>query len=115
MRRSRGTDARRALPSWDAVRRELRLGDVVVKRFREPAANQEAILAAFEEEGWCEHVFDPLPGGLQPAAAKRRLHDTIKRLNRFHLHSMIRFHGNGRGTGIFWEFNSGGSDGGEPS
>src|SRR5262249_3072626 len=31
-------------PTWDRERRELRVGDVVVKRFKQPAPNQEKIL-----------------------------------------------------------------------
>jgi hypothetical protein len=41
-----------ARPCWDGGRRELRLEGVVVKRFKQPAPNQEKVLAAFEEEGW---------------------------------------------------------------
>jgi hypothetical protein len=75
----------------------------VVKRFREPAPNQVAILRAFEEEGWPARIDDPLFGGLNGAQAKQRLHDAIKRLNASQLHQRIRFHGDGTGTGIWWE------------
>jgi hypothetical protein len=34
--------------------------------------------------------------------AKERLHNTINNLNRGHLNQVMRFHGNGRGTGIRW-------------
>jgi hypothetical protein len=27
-----------------------------------PAGNQELMLSAFQEEGWPEHIHDPLPG-----------------------------------------------------
>jgi hypothetical protein len=37
-------------PCWDGALRELRWGGRLVKRFRVPAMNQEAILAALEEE-----------------------------------------------------------------
>ena len=67
-------------PRWDPDRRELCLDDQVVKRFRVPCPNQEAVLCAFEEEGWPYHVDDPLPP--QPGQnPKRRLSDTIKSLN----------------------------------
>src|SRR5262249_18025344 len=47
-------------PFWDEARRELRFGACVVKRFRQPAPSQEAVLTAFAEEGWPPHIDDPL-------------------------------------------------------
>jgi hypothetical protein len=91
-------------PCWDARRRELRLAQKLLKRFRVPAPNQEAILAAFQEEGWPNCIDDPLPpkGDLSP---QRRLHDTIKALNRKHHQKppLIRFLGNGTGKNVVWE------------
>jgi hypothetical protein len=91
-------------PSWDAKRRELRLSRKLVKRFRVPAPNQEAILSAFQEEGWPNCIDDPLPpkGDLSP---QRRLHDTIKALNRKHRQRppLIHFLGNGTGKNVVWE------------
>jgi hypothetical protein len=90
-------------PQWDAEYRELRVGRRVVKEYRVPCPNQEAILAAFQEEGWPHHIHDPLPplGDIEP---KCRLHDTIKRLNRHHKEWLIRFHGDGTGEGVCWEY-----------
>lgn len=90
-------------PRWDGERHELRWGAKLVKRFREPARNQELILAAFEEEGWPPHIDDPLPSPLS-CDAKRRLHDTIKRLNRRQVNRLIRFRSDGSGSGVIWEF-----------
>ncbi len=90
-------------PVWDAQRHELRVADVIVKRFRWPAANQETVLAAFEEEHWSARIDDPLP----PKAdqdPKRRLHDTIKCLNRRQEQPLMRFKGDGSGEGVLWEF-----------
>ena len=95
-------------PCWDAERRELRVGDVVVKRFRQPAVNQILILTVFEEDGWPARIDDPLPPDLQ-LEAKDRLHDAIKRLNRGQLVPLIRFRGDGTGTGLQWEFADGAS------
>jgi hypothetical protein len=88
-------------PRWDAVRRELSLDGMIVKRFRVPARNQETILSVFEEEGWVEHIQDPLPV-TQDIDAPTRLHDAINRLNRSQINPLLRFHGDGKGTGIFW-------------
>jgi hypothetical protein len=89
-------------PRWDATRRELSLTGLIVKRFRVPARNQETILSVFEEEGWAEHIHDPLPV-THDIDAPTRLHDAINRLNRCQINPLVRFHGDGKGTGVFWE------------
>lgn len=88
-------------PLWNAGRRELSVGRVLVKRFNVPAVNQEIILSCFQEESWPEHIDDPLPpaDGLD---AKRRLHSTIQCLNRNQKAPLLRFHGDGYGRGICW-------------
>lgn len=89
-------------PSWDSERHELRCGTKVVKKFKWRAANQETILATFEEEGWPAHIDDPLPQ--EPAIdPKRRLADAIKSLNRHQKASVVRFCGDGTGQGVLWE------------
>lgn len=91
-------------PRWDAIRRELSWAGRIVKRFRVPALNQETILSVFEEEGWAEHIHDPLPAN-NHIDAPTRLHDAINRLNRCQINPLIRFHGDGKGTGVFWELS----------
>jgi hypothetical protein len=90
-------------PTWDSDRQQLRVGRVIVKEFKVPAANQEAILAAFQEEGWVPRIDDPLAPQLNQDS-KRRLHDTINSLNRNQKHPLLRFLGDGKGEGIRWEF-----------
>lgn len=90
------------LPNWEPHERRLVYRGQVVKRFRMPAVNQETILSAFEEESWPSRIDDPLPQ-LDDIDPKRRLHDTIKCLNRNQHHEMIRFRGDGTGEGITWE------------
>jgi len=90
------------LPRWDQERRTLYVGGYVVKQFREPAPNQEAVLAAFHQEGWTHRIDDPLP----PSAdqdPKYRLHHTIQRLNNHQKNHLIRFRGDGTGQGVYWE------------
>jgi hypothetical protein len=90
-------------PKWDRDRQELKIGSIVIKRFRVPAANQEAILAAFEEEGWPVRIDDPLsPHGEK--SPKRRLQETIKSLNRNQKRPILRFLGDGSGQGVRWEY-----------
>jgi len=93
---------RRLLPTWDPDLQQLRLGDTLVKEFKVPAANQEQVLAVFEEEGWPVHIDDPLPPRLDQDP-KQRLHTTINALNRNQKNQLIRFRGDGRGQGVRWE------------
>jgi hypothetical protein len=90
------------VPLWDRNRRMLCLGDEIVKHFRVPAGNQEVILASFEEEGWPPSIDDPLPPANQ-IDAKRRLRDTISRLNHHQRHPLLHFFGNGNGCGVCWQ------------
>ena len=90
-----------ARPHWNPVTRVLSLGDRIVKQFRVPAHNQEAVLSAFQEEGWPHRIDDPLPyrAGVR---AKYRLHFTIGRLNQSEKDRLIRFFGDGTGEGVCW-------------
>jgi hypothetical protein len=92
-------------PRWDGDRRRLWLGPQLLKEFRQPAPNQTTLLAAFEEDAWSEHVADPLPLGQEEREedARRRLHETIKNLNRGLPSGTIRFRGDGTGRGVVWE------------
>jgi hypothetical protein len=93
-------------PRWDSAKRMLCVNGTVVKRFKWSAANQEAILAAFEEEGWPPRIDDPLSP--QPEQdAKRRLSDTIKCLNRKQANPLLHFRGDGAGEGVVWEWGPG--------
>ncbi len=95
----------RLLPRWDAESRRLWLGERLLKAFRQPAPNQTILLAVFQEQGWVRRIDDPLPRqeGDKEEDAKRRLHDTIKNLNRVLPAGTIRFHGDGTGQGILWD------------
>jgi hypothetical protein len=90
------------VPTWDADRQQLRLGDKLVKEFKLPAPNQELVLAAFEEEGWPVRIDDPLPPHPEQDS-KQRLHSTLNALNRHQKNHLLRFCGDGRGQGIRWE------------
>jgi hypothetical protein len=89
------------LPSWRAGKRELWYGDVLVKRMRRAAPNQQLVLAAFEEEGWPARIDDPLPRDYEHVPAIR-LHNTVNRLNSHMQTAAIRFGGDGTASGICW-------------
>ncbi len=90
-------------PIWEPRKRELYVDGLLVKRFRVPADNQELVLSVFQEENWPSYIDDPLP--MSPEIVpKRRLHNVISRLNSHQCVSVLRFHGNGNGEGIGWQF-----------
>lgn len=93
------------VPSWKSDRSELWFGEVVVKRFRWAAVNQETILATFEEDGWPARIDDPLPYATAQDP-KRRLGDTIKCLNRNQCAPIMRFRGDGTGEGVRWDLQA---------
>jgi hypothetical protein len=96
-------------PTWDGELRELRLGEVIVKRFKQPAGNQELILGAFQEEDWPARIDDPLPPA-KGQDGKRRLHSTISNLNRRQENALIHFHGGGNGKSVCWRLLHAASD-----
>jgi hypothetical protein len=79
-----------------------------------PAANQEIILQAFQEERWPACIDDPLPPHpcIDP---KRRLHDTLNSLNRHQREPFIHFFGNGKGEGVRWQPGPAPGSGGPPA
>jgi hypothetical protein len=91
-----------ATPKWNGEVHELLFRGLVVKKFKAPAKNQEAILAAFEEEGWPSHIDDPIPPDPEKDSPQR-LHDAVKGLNRHQVNRLLCFHGDGRGEGVIWE------------
>jgi hypothetical protein len=88
-------------PGWDSRRRELRLGTVVLKHFRQKAESQELIMSSFQEQRWAFRIDDPLPPK-EEMDRRRRLQMTIANLNRALKH--IRFGGDGTGDGVCWRF-----------
>lgn len=90
------------VPRWDPRRRELWWRSSLVKKFRVPASNQQALLDALEEEGWPARIDDPL-APMTNGQVKARLHDTIKALNRHQVCRLLRFFGDGTGQAVMWE------------
>lgn len=88
-------------PVWNADRRELCMGNVVLRHFRRAAENQMLLLQAFQEAGWPHEIDDPLPGGggVEP---KSRLKETVARLNRALKGMALHFGVSHRGTEAVW-------------
>jgi hypothetical protein len=49
------------VPHYDKSTRTWRLGETIIKVFRQPAPAQETILSAFQEQRWRKRIDDPLP------------------------------------------------------
>lgn len=90
------------IPCWDCDLREIRYAGKLVKQYKLPSPNQEAILMTFEEERWPRRIDDPLPPHPH-CDPKQRLHDTIRSLNRNQKTRLLRFKGDGTGEGVLWE------------
>jgi hypothetical protein len=90
------------VPAYHRDERVFTWGEHVLKRFRQPAVNQELVLISAEELDWPEWFDDPLhrKNGHNP---KTLLHDTIKDLNRRQSEWLIHFKGDGSGRRIGWE------------
>ncbi|MGA2256069.1 MAG: hypothetical protein ABSG53_15590, partial [Thermoguttaceae bacterium] len=108
-------------PQWDANRRELWVGNTLIKRYRLKAPNQERILETFEEEHWPPVINAPLAGvavtcyndddddipppGLDEIDSGKRLRDAVRMLNSHHQNcNIIKFACNGTGEGVLWNF-----------
>jgi hypothetical protein len=104
----RARAGRNVPPRWEAEARRLWLGDRLLKVFRQPAPYQAQLLSAFQDHSWTQsHVDDPLPlgSGETPDDARRRLHETVRNLNRSLPPGTIRFRGDGTGEGVTWEYD----------
>jgi hypothetical protein len=92
-------------PVWYGVsgKRELWVGNYLIKKYTQPAKNQELVLQAFEEQNWPDRIDDPLPG-VAGVNAKRRLRETVEALNDHHkTQGVLRFYMDGTGEGVTWE------------
>lgn len=90
-------------PYWDAKTYDLWLSPTLIKHFRRRAINQMAILDAFQEQDWPARIQDPLPlTDDESIVLKRRLNDTLRNMNRSLGSQLIKFCGDGAGTGILW-------------
>jgi hypothetical protein len=93
----------RLVPRYERADRLFCWGQQVLKHFLQPAANQETVLLAAEEQQWPGWFDDPLP----PAPRKnpkKRLHDTLQDLNRRQRAQLIHFKGDGTGRRVGWEY-----------
>jgi hypothetical protein len=84
----------RSKPRWEKDHRELWYGEILCKKYKRSAPNQEQILDSFQELGWPNRIDDPLPPG--------RLADTIDNMQESLRESPITLERDGTGKGIVW-------------
>ena len=96
-------DGQPILPVWDADLRRLWVVSILVKAFTGPAANQELILTAYQEEDWRRMVDDPLPP-LKDMDAPTRLGKAITRLNGRQHPKLLIFHACRNSSAVVWEW-----------
>jgi hypothetical protein len=94
------------VPVYDAAAGRLFWRGRAIKTLRGKAVSQRAVLEAFARAGWPRLLDDPL-GGCGGEAARRRLRQTVRGLNRSLAADTIRFHAEGRGRVIRWERREG--------
>jgi hypothetical protein len=96
------SSARSWQPRYERRLRTLFSDTQVEKRIVHAADDQETVLRAFQEDGWCRVIDDPLPPkpGGNPA---QRLRNTVGNLNRGLLAGRGRFYTHNRCTAIRWE------------
>jgi len=96
-----GRKRRKWEPSWNPLRRELSLNGTVVKRLRRCAPMLEMILVAFQEEGWPDAVYNPLPG--DEDQQRERLHNAVQAWNRRPRSGLrLLFERDGTGESLLW-------------
>jgi hypothetical protein len=92
--------AERPVPRWDEDLRALFLGEALVRRYnRGPATNQIDIIEAFQNAKWARAVDDPF-------ADPKKLNQTISDLNKHLAPGTIKFHGDGTGERVIWEYET---------
>ena len=93
------------IPQWDDDARQLKWRGVIIKKFRHDAANQRAVLQAFQDQVWPSRITDLLRvvAGFR---RKNRLRETVKSLNRSLHGTGIRFRMDGTTRGVFWELDA---------
>lgn len=101
--KSNTRNARMRAPFYDRERRQLRVGEVVLKCFNQSSDAQEVILAVFQEESWSRTIDDPLPGK-ERQERKQRLRMAVANLNRRQRVPMLHFHVLRQGTAVAWEY-----------
>jgi hypothetical protein len=87
-------------PKWDNVARKLTVANILVKKFKQEAVNQEAVLNAFQEENWPALIEDPIPPH-RDRVASDTLRETVRALNENQKNPCLKFECNGRGQVTF--------------
>ena len=96
-------DSAAALPQWDHDRQELRLGSTVLRQFKLPSADEERVLAAFEERGWPHRIGSPFPA----EGDRQRLIECVVALNWRLRRPLLHFEVSEQDLEVTWTFRHG--------
>lgn len=99
---ARALDEPTQLPHWDANRRKLIYGRIVVIQLPCAAPNLECALAAFEKRDWPGTMIDPFPPDPE-GGALQRVRDTVYALNQRRSAPLIEFFSQTSGPRIGWQ------------
>jgi hypothetical protein len=91
-----------ATPTWDRQTGLLMWGHFVFENFRKPAPNLEALLNALVKHDWPPWTPNPFHPTTKHSS-KYLEREAMKNWNYSHLGKFIYLHGDGAGTGFFWE------------
>jgi hypothetical protein len=86
-------------PAWDRLKRELTYGGRRLRKYRDLAEAQTAVLDTFQELQWDEVVDSPFPPGKKGSS---QLKNAIKNLNEGLEQRAIEFFADGSGTHVCW-------------
>jgi hypothetical protein len=89
-------------PYWDSLNRKLYFRGELVKAFTSPADHQEAILAAFQAQGWPPSIPNPLAGDTE-AQRHLRQERAVRRLKGNQHARLLDFHVRAGGKNVTWE------------
>jgi hypothetical protein len=93
------------LPVWKADCGELWFRGQLVKKFKQAAESQRAILDAFGEQNWTQAIDDPLTGK-GDMDRKKRLENAVQGLNSHLRNPLVSFHVINAGEGIEWRIRA---------
>jgi hypothetical protein len=91
-----------ANPIWNKEDGLFLWGEAVNFRFNRPAPNLERVLIALVAHNWQPRMPNPFHPN-EKHSATYLLREAIKSWNHSRLGKYIRLHGDGSGTGFFWE------------
>src|SRR5260221_2484017 len=90
-------------PRYDISQHTLYVGEIVVKRIKQPSDAQVVVFMEFERQGWPRMIVNPLAASAK-SGRKHRRQNVVDNLNDNQQTKLIHFYFDGYGN-IGWELN----------